>query len=92
MARKPTDTVALQVRLPEALRRKLAHEAEKSERSLNSEILWRLGQTLTEEWQQFIAGMGKIETDEREFMDRMMQRPEFREKLSKIVAEIPRKK
>jgi hypothetical protein len=39
-------TVALQVRLPDALRRKLAAEAEKSQRSLNSEIVWRLGQSL----------------------------------------------
>jgi hypothetical protein len=90
--RKLTDTVALQVRLPEGLRRKLAAEAEKSERSLNGEILWRLGQTLTEEWQEFIGGMGKIETDRQDFIDRMMENPEFREKLSKLVAEMPRKK
>ena len=45
MARKPSDTVALQVRLVEGLRRKLAGAAEKNGRSLNSEIVWRLGQS-----------------------------------------------
>ena len=89
--RKVTDTVALQVRMPEGLRRKLAAEAEESQRSLNSEILWRLGQTLTEEWQQFIGGMGKIEKDRQDFIDGMMENPDFRAKLSKIVAEMPRK-
>jgi hypothetical protein len=47
-ARKPSDIIALQVRLAESLRRKLATAAEKSGRSLNSEILWRLGQTFDE--------------------------------------------
>jgi len=43
--RKLTDIVPLQVRIPEGLRRKLAKEAEENGRSLNSEIVWRLGQS-----------------------------------------------
>jgi hypothetical protein len=39
---KPTDIIPLQVRMPEALRRKLAKAAEENERSLNGEIIWRL--------------------------------------------------
>jgi plasmid stability protein len=39
MARKPTDTVQLKLRFPEALRRRLEREANKHGRSLNSEIL-----------------------------------------------------
>jgi len=43
------DPIALQVRMTEGLRRKLAGAAEKNGRSLNAEILWRLGQTLEKE-------------------------------------------
>ena len=39
MARKPTDTVQLKLRFPEALRRRLEREAKRNGRSLNSEIL-----------------------------------------------------
>jgi hypothetical protein len=46
---KPNDPIALQVRMTEGLRRKLAGAAEKNGRSLNAEILWRLGQTLEKE-------------------------------------------
>jgi hypothetical protein len=48
MARRPTDTAHLRLRLPEGLRRNLADAAKKSNRSLNSEIVWRLMHTLTE--------------------------------------------
>src|SRR4030095_10802319 len=46
MARKPTDTVKLQLRFHEALRRRLAQEAKKHDRSLNAEIVHRLEQSL----------------------------------------------
>jgi hypothetical protein len=39
MARKPTDTVQLKLRFPEALRRRLVREAGKHGRSLNGEIV-----------------------------------------------------
>ncbi|MGA8584254.1 MAG: Arc family DNA-binding protein [Roseiarcus sp.] len=44
--RNPLDIVALQVRLTEAMRRQLVAEAKANERSLNSEIVYRLGQSL----------------------------------------------
>ena len=46
MARKPTDTVKLQLRFHEALRRRLAQEAKRHDRSLNAEIVHRLEQSL----------------------------------------------
>jgi hypothetical protein len=46
MARKPTDTVKLQLRFHEVLRRRLAQEAKKHDRSLNAEIVHRLEQSL----------------------------------------------
>jgi Arc-like DNA binding dprotein len=87
MARKPTDIVPLQLRLPEALRRQLASEAEKAQRSLNSEILWRLGKTLTPEWREFIS---ESERTQREIADRFEEfknRPEIKAHMEKFVRE-----
>jgi hypothetical protein len=42
VARKPTDTVKLNLRFPEALRRRLEREARAQNRSLNTEIVERL--------------------------------------------------
>lgn len=75
MARKATDLVNLTLRLPEALRQRLASEAEKASRSLNSEILWRLGQTFSDQWQGFIAGVEQQERQKQENFERMMQDP-----------------
>jgi translation initiation factor 2 alpha subunit (eIF-2alpha) len=86
MARKGTDTVNLRLRMPEALRKTLASEAEKANRSLNSEILWRLGQTFGEQWQRFIAGMEEQERTEQERLDRMMQDPKLQKALREIIA------
>lgn len=91
MARKGTDTVNLRLRMPEALRKTLVAEADKANRSLNSEILWRLGQTFGEQWQRFIAGMEALERNEQERLDRLMQDPKLREAVAKIVATLPKK-
>jgi len=49
--RKPDDPMALQVRMTEGLHVKLVEAAEANSRSLNSEIVWRLGQSFGEdEW------------------------------------------
>jgi hypothetical protein len=46
MARKPTETVKLQLRLSEAIRRRLERAASASHRSMNAEIVHRLEQSL----------------------------------------------
>jgi hypothetical protein len=46
MARKPTETVKLQLRLSEAVRRRLERAASASHRSMNAEIVHRLEQSL----------------------------------------------
>jgi hypothetical protein len=89
MVRK--STAHLRLRLPAELRKAIAVEAEKANRSLNAEILWRLGQTLSEEWQRFIAGMEKIEKDEQERVDQLLQNPKLREYVTKLVAGMPKK-
>jgi hypothetical protein len=91
MARKPTDIVLLQLRLPEALRKRLANEAETSKRSLNSEVLWRLGQTLDDRWQEFIANIEKQKQDEQEFLERLRANPETRKLLEHLIANMKKK-
>jgi hypothetical protein len=59
--RKPTDTVNLRIRLPEGLRKLLATEAERNKRSLNSEIVWRLGETLGPEGDFYIKEHASME-------------------------------
>jgi Arc-like DNA binding domain len=68
----------LRLRLPETLRRKLATEAEKSQRSLNSEILWRLGHSLGAE--------GAALVQEYETLDQQVKR-KLNEILEKMLAE-----
>src|SRR5262245_64096 len=48
-APKPTDTVQLRVRVSESLRLRLEYESKQRNRSLNSEIVSRLQQTLLSE-------------------------------------------
>jgi hypothetical protein len=85
--RKDTDVVNLRLRLPEGLRKQLDVEAEKANRSLNSEILWRLGQTFGKEWLEFIGEIEQQENREQEVLDRLMKNPQLRETLWKIVGE-----
>jgi hypothetical protein len=46
VAKKPTETIHLKLRLPEGLRRQIEKSAGRSERSMNSEILYLLQQAL----------------------------------------------
>ncbi len=62
MARKPTDIVPLQVRLPERLRKFLAAEAEKNGRSLNAEIVHRLDP----------EAVGEVEAERRRIWETVM--------------------
>ena len=85
--RKDTDVVNLRLRLPEALRKQLGVEAEKANRSLNSEILWRLGQTFGKEWLEFIGEIEEQERSDQERAERFLNNPEARARVSKIIAE-----
>jgi hypothetical protein len=88
MARRAdTDTVNLRLRMPEGLRKALTAEAEKAQRSLNSEILWRLGQTFGEQWQRFIAGVEEKEKEAEELRAQVAQSPEFQKIVRDIIAE-----
>jgi hypothetical protein len=74
MARKPGDTINLRVRMPEGLRKRLAAEAERSHRSLNSEIVWRLGQSLGPEGAEFIREHETVEEHMKRVLDDIIAR------------------
>jgi hypothetical protein len=77
--------------MPEELRKRLAEEAEGNQRSLNSEILWRLGQTFDQVVREYIAQREEQEKREREMIDRAMQDPEQRKRLAEIISKMPKK-
>jgi hypothetical protein len=83
MARKKRadEVISFKLRMPEVLRQKIEVEAGKAERSMNSEILYRLGQTFGDEWQRFIAGVEERERNEQEhrqkMVEQLLQDPKF---------------
>jgi hypothetical protein len=86
------EVVSFKLRLPEGLRRQLEAEAQKSERSINSEILWRLGQTFGAEWRLFIAQAEDRERIKQEAVDRLWQDPNVQQSLKKIVEKLSQTK
>jgi hypothetical protein len=86
--RKPTDIVPLQVRMPEALRQNLAVEAERNQRSLNGEIVWRLGQTFGEDWQKFIAQVEQAEAERKAATEALVSDPETLKKVYEVLDRI----
>lgn len=63
MPRKPTDIRQLKLRLPEAMRRKLERASDKSGRSLNNEVLWRLGQSFATEGDDTVLKLAQDQSD-----------------------------
>ena len=88
MAKLPTDEVNLRLRLPEGLRQKLADEAEKANRSLNSEILWRLSHTLGGKWEEFVAEAEEAEKGRQEILEEMRLNPKTQETLTRVMADL----
>jgi hypothetical protein len=61
--RKPDDIVGLRLRFTEAMRARLEQEAKKNHRSLNSEIVYRLGTTFGAEGIEFAGEFEEAEKD-----------------------------
>ncbi len=80
------EMISFKLRMPEGLRQKLEAEAEKSGRSMNSEILWRLGHSFSPEWQDAIAKVVKREKEAEEFKERMMQSPALQKVVGDLIA------
>jgi hypothetical protein len=89
--KRADEVISFKLRMPEALRQKIEAEAEKAERSMNSEILYRLGQTFGEEWQRFINGVEEREKREQELhqkrVERLLKDPEFMATLDRLAKE-----
>ena len=90
--RKPDDPIALQVRMVEGLRAKLVDAAEKNGRSLNCEILWRLGQTFDDEWGRLTTQMEDREKRDQDLLERIRQDPEKRKALAELIATLIEKR
>ena len=62
MARKPTDTIQLKVRMSEMLRRQMEDAAARNGRSMNAEIVARLGHSIQKD-QDAITELAKLILD-----------------------------
>jgi predicted Ser/Thr protein kinase len=84
MARKRNaeDIVSLKVRFTEAMRGRIEQEAKKNQRSLNGEIVYRLGTTFGAEGVSLVA---QFEDTEKEIAKHL------REIVERLVAELPKK-
>jgi hypothetical protein len=74
MPKKPDAIVNIRLRLPAALHSTLTKEAEAARRSLNSEILWRLSETLGDAWKAFVAEIERKERADQEFLKQTRER------------------
>jgi len=79
------EMISFKLRMPEGVRQKVEAAAEKAERSMNSEILYRLGQTFGEEWQRFIAGVEEKEKTEKERLEQVLANPKVQKALNEII-------
>jgi hypothetical protein len=85
------EIVHLKLRLPEHMRKQLADAAEAADRSMNSEIISRLGWSFSPEWQQFISAVEererKVAQAREEALNELLKDPQFQENLSNRVRE-----
>jgi hypothetical protein len=89
--RKPADVGQLKLRLPDALRRKLERASDKSGRSLNNEIVWRLSQSLGPEGEPLfdlhMERENEVEQEVSKALDRLIHDPEFYKRIAQQVAD-----
>jgi Arc-like DNA binding domain len=72
--RKPTDIVNLKVRFPEAMRARLAAEAKRNQRSLNGEIVYRLGVTFGPEGPALVRQYEDVQAELARAMSKIADR------------------
>jgi hypothetical protein len=73
MARKPDETINLRVRMPEALRKGLADAAQKNQRSLNSEVVFRLGQSFGSEGAKYVNQYEAAEDEAKRLLEQVVK-------------------
>ena len=69
MTKAPDEPVNLRLRMPDALRKRLVAEAKANERSLNSEIVYRLGQSLGPEGEDMVRAHESTEQRQQRTLD-----------------------
>ena len=72
--RKPDDIVNLKVRFSEAMRARLAQEAKRNNRSLNGEIVYRLGTTLGPEGLALASQFEELQAEAAKLLREVVQR------------------
>jgi hypothetical protein len=75
------DIVNVRVRMIEALRKKLAAEAKANERSLNSEIVYRLGQSLGTEGAEMVKMHESVEQRLMRMFEEIVAKMQVEQKL-----------
>jgi hypothetical protein len=76
------DHTQFKVRLVEPLRSKLTGAAGAADRTINSEILWRLEQSLEPEWPDYIAKIAERQQHERTVLEHLRQDPDLAAQIS----------
>jgi hypothetical protein len=71
--RKPDDIINLKLRFTEALRSRIEQEAKKNQRSLNGEIVYRLGTTFGPEGAEMAARYEQRETELSQRLQEILQ-------------------
>ena len=74
MAKHPDEIANLKLRFPEVMRARLAEEAKRNQRSLNGEIVYRLGTTFGAEGVALAAQYGAIEREVNRQVREIMHR------------------
>jgi hypothetical protein len=88
MATGPDEFNQYKLRLPDSLRDSLNKSAEAADRSLNSEIVWRLTQSLAPEWPAFIASIEQREQSERLLLEALRQSPEAMSHVQEVMRQM----
>jgi len=88
MARKPADKVGLMVRMPESLRRLIERSAKANNRSMNIEIVARLGQSFqSEDYQRVLTTTAETAAEKavRKFVLEHIEHPGVRRSLGIVL-------
>ena len=79
------ELVQYKMQLPKDLRDKLTELGEAADRSLSAEIVWRLRQSLTPEWPEFIAKVGDRERQEQALLEQLRQTPDAFKQVAELL-------
>jgi hypothetical protein len=85
MARPKTEHKSFKLRLPPAMYDQLDKAAAEADRSINSEMLYRLGRTLDPRWAEYIAALDERDRLRREIVEQALSNPRTQEWFDTVV-------